>query len=80
MPSAVITRERVDLVHDHGPDAREEFTVVGAPGYQHDLQGLRRGQEQVRRVFENPAAIAGFDIAVPNRHSPTEQPAILAKA
>jgi hypothetical protein len=80
VPSAVITRERVDLVHDHGPDGREEITVVGAPGYQHDLQGLRRGQQQVRRLFENSAPITRSDIAVPNRHSPTEQPPILAKA
>ena len=74
MPAAVVTGERVHLVHDDRPHPSEQRPVLDLEADQHGLQRLRRGQQHVRRVAQQPLPRRRAHVAVPDR-GPAAQPA-----
>ena len=67
VPAAVVAGEGVDLVDDDGAQAGEERPVVDVGADQHRLERLRRGQQDVGRLAQDALAVAGADVAVPER-------------
>ena len=62
--AALVRGERVDLVDDHGPRGGEH----PAPGLgaEQDVEGLRRGDDDVRRRAAHALALAGRRVAGPH--------------
>ena len=58
-------RHRVDLVDDDGLDARERLP---GPAGEHEVEGLGRGDQQVRRVAQQLAALVGGRVAGADAH------------
>jgi hypothetical protein len=58
-------RHRVDLVHDHPLGADERLSRARS---QHQIQRLRGGDQDVRRFFEHPSALALGSVAGADRH------------
>ena len=58
------TRHRVDLVHDHPADAPEDLARLGR---QHQVERLRRGDQDVGRTGLDPAALARRGVAGAHR-------------
>ena len=56
----------MDLVHDHGGDAREG--VAGGAG-EHEVEGFGGGDENVGRVADELAAFAGGGVAATHAHA-----------
>ena len=67
----------MQLVDDDGPQRREEPLVVDPARYEHRLERLRCREEDVRRFCEDPAALGGPDIAVPQADGAPEPGAVL---
>ena len=54
MPAAVVTGEGVHLVDDDRPQVGEQPAVLDLEADQHGFQRLRRGQQHVRRIAQDP--------------------------
>ena len=57
MASALVARERVDLVHDHGVRGREELTAAG--GGEQQVERFRRRDQDVGRLPGHPGPLGG---------------------
>ena len=77
MPAAVVAGERVHLVHHDRPHPGEQRPVLDLEADQHGFQRLRRGQQHVRRVAQQPLPRRRAHVAVPDR-GPAAQPAGVA--
>ena len=74
MPAPVVAGERVHLVHHDRPQPGEQRLVRDLEADQHGLQRLRRGQQHVRRIAQEPLPRRRPHVAVPDR-GPAAQPA-----
>ena len=74
MPAAVVAGERVHLVHHDRPQPGEQRPVLDLEADQHGFQRLRRGQQHVRRIAQQPLPRRRAHVAVPDR-GPAAQPA-----
>ena len=57
--------EVVNLIHDNRGNAGEG--VAGGAG-EHEVEGLRGGDEDVGRIADEPAALAGGGVAAAHAH------------
>ena len=55
--SALVARERVDLVHDHGVRGREQLTAAG--GGEQQVERFRRRDQDVGRLPGHPGPLSG---------------------
>jgi hypothetical protein len=69
MPSPVPRAERVDFVHNHHLQVREQPAMIDIDADQHRFERLGCREQQVGRTGENgpPPRIGG--VAVPESHS-----------
>src|SRR6266545_837431 len=65
MRAAIVSREGVDLVDDDDGGAAEQGAGRNPRADQHRLQRLGCGEQNVRRISQEPLARAGGDISVP---------------
>ena len=65
--AALVADQGVDLVHDHG--ARRGQHRAAAVGGQQEVQGLRRGDQDVRRPLRHRRALAGRRVAGAHEHA-----------
>ena len=61
MRAALVVGYGVDFVDDHGADAAEVFARFA--GGEEDVEGLGRGDEDVRRVAEHGGTLFGEGVA-----------------
>ena len=66
MRAPLVPRHRVDLIHDDGPHTAQDFAA--ALGGQHQVERLRRGDQQMGGLFQHGGPLRGRGVPGSKRH------------